>query len=344
MGRNGRFDWSGFCRQVFEKERKLLLGEEQGDIRLRIVSIPSVNNGWVRLGRSEKRKRVIGIDLWKTLHARDTSDTMKRFFLYSSVVHELAHVRLWSLLRQKTAGDLFELLAALDQLGGSPVVLPEPVSLGNEGKHPSSRIRYRASAAELYCDRIAAHHAMDALGSEMTGEERKRAEAIVGSLDLIAQDLQITYGRKGQPLDLFVSALRRVRLVKRSKRWKTLVDLAEVFDERGDLLPPEEMFGRCVCGQPLYGDLLLNAFIHIDGDWESLFAKHEKLREKVCELADRYSARAQEYLGSAELCLVFLPEAVVRDNSAMVLRNIRTLNRKMRDAKMPHEHGGLLVL
>ncbi|MBR5095470.1 MAG: hypothetical protein IK095_10260 [Oscillospiraceae bacterium] len=344
MAERIHFDWRGFCRQVFEQEKKLLLVDEQGDIRLKMLSIPSVNNGWVRLSRPGKKKRVIGIDPWKTLHARDTSETMKRFFLYSTVVHELAHVQLWDLLQKRTASDLFALLAALDQLGGSSLDLIEPAQLGNKGKDRFSRLRYLASAAELYCDRIAAHHALGALRGEMTEEERKRAEAIISSLDLIAMGLQITYSQSGQALDLFVSVLRRVRVIKRSKKLRELVDLGDIFDERGDLPTPEQMFERLLSGQPLFGELLLNAFIHIDGDWEGLFERNEQLRETMRELADSFSAKAQDYLKNTDICLVFLPEAAVRDNSAMLLHNVRTLNRKMRDAKMPHECGGLMVL
>lgn len=338
----------GFCRAVFEKECALMLPDiDPQSILFRVIKRGNDSNGQLRIRcfRGKYRFRV-SINLRPLLKADTLSDDMKRLFLYATVVHELAHIDLLLSLRGKGEPNFFKLFAAWDQVGRAGnfrvFLPPNPLLQGAAGK----RKRKITSASEWYCNTIGFCRAYASTSSSLTEREKALTEILVNSLDFIVQHLEISYNREGNPRNLFLVSIKQMQSYKKHRRGRTAAfqQLDYLLHSDGSMLSVEELLARMDSADGFYSAVLLRVFLYLDLDWSILFEKVPDLKEIITALSNEYCENSIRYLTQIETGTIFLPESVLRDNAAMLIKNDQILNRKMKQYGIARTTGGVLPL
>ena len=75
-----------------------------------------------------------------------------------------------------------------------------------------------------------------------------------------------------------------------------------------------------------------------------MFRKSPGLRNHLEELANRYCRSTIDYLKDSAIGRVFLDEAILQDNAAMLAKNVDRLNKLMVQYNMAHTEGSIIPL
>ena len=93
-----------------------------------------------------------------------------------------------------------------------------------------------------------------------------------------------------------------------------------------------------------YDAILIRMFIFWDCDWNELFEKTEGLKMLITKLANEYCQQYLCYLLNQEIARVFMPEEIIQDNAAMLIKSIHMIKRKMKQYGMQNAVGGVFPM
>lgn len=339
-----------FCKLVYDAVIKSVQGcGWKHPPKLRIIDLPIKNNGIVHFVFAKKLSRfTVVINIHHILRAKDCSNQMKFFYLYATIIHELEHIRLLYLLNQKTVPTYFKVVAAWDQFyhrrgteidAATRFLIPK--------KHRVSDKRSIASPAETYCNLQGFVRAYDVLNNNLTMDEKQIVCQMIDSLEMITKSLEIGYDSRGRAVGLFVSTIQKMRTFRRySKKAAThfpVIDL--LLNAEGMLISAAEMMSKTQLPDKCFYDaILIRMFIYWDCDWNKLFERTEGLKTLISELANEYCQQCLCYLMNQETARVFMPEEIIQDNAAMLIKSIHVIKRKMKQYGMQNTVGGVFPM
>lgn len=339
-------DLKRFCRHVLSLELPASL---ENRVTLHCTVQPAIGNGCVKVHKDVSHYRYrIHINLLPFLRGTYTSHRMRLFYLYATIIHELKHIEL---LEKKNLGDYSELVAFWEEYRNfSRLRLLDGINLVLMGKNTraSQKKKYRVSAAEILCNLWAFQRSYLVLGSYLTEQERDTVETMIRSLSFLKEHLIISYSSGNHPYNLFPKMISEVQLVLKKdpgKRAEDLKPMQCLFLPDGQAKPVEQLFRERTDTNAMVTDgVLINWFICADMDFSGIFRKCPALKNHMEALANRYCAHAIGYLKDSGIGKVFLDDALLQDNGAMLVKNVDRLNKLIDRYAMAHTEGSIFAL
>lgn len=335
-----------FCQDVFSREIPANLKDR---ITVHYSILPIANNGYVQV-----RKHKDGywyrlyINLLPFLMGQYTSNRMRLFYLYATIVHEVKHVEL---LESERANDYGELLAFWEEYRNFSklrVIDDMGLLLMRKTAHVSRKRRYRVSVAEIICNLSGFQRSYTALYPYLAESERDTIENMIHSLAFLKQHIAITYSNRNHPYSLFPKMIREAQTVLKKDTDRIENDLKPMnmlFQREGHLKPMEQLFyERTDLNGSVVDGLLINWFICADMDFSAIFQRNSELKKHIEELANQYCRSSIEYLKDSAIGKVFLDDAILQDNAAMLIKNVDRLNKLVARYNMVRSAGSVIPL
>ena len=118
-----------------------------------------------------------------------------------------------------------------------------------------------------------------------------------------------------------------------------------LFSEDGTILPVQDLYTQEDCpNRNFYDENLFRYFLMVDADWGLVFESHPGLRERIAELSNQYCEKCISYMKGNQIAKVYLSEDALRDNTAMILKNVKRLNALMKRYRMEPQNGTVIPL
>lgn len=335
-----------FCQVTFAREIPVNLKDR---ITVHFSLLPIPNNGYVQV---RKRKGAywyrLSINLLPFLLGKFTSNRMKLFYLYATIVHEVKHAEL---LESEGGNDYSELLAFWEEYRNfSKVRVLDDIGLllMRKTARVSRKRQYRVSVAEIICNLSGFQRSYAALYPHLVESERDTIEKMIHSLTFLKQHITITYSNRNHPYNLFPKMIREAQTVLKKDTDRIENDLKPMntlFQREGHLKPMEQLFyERTALNGCVVDGLLINWFICADMDFSTMFQRNPELRKHIEELANQYCRSAIEYLKDNTIGAVFVDEAILQDNASMLIKNVDRLNKLMARYNMVRSAGSVIPL
>lgn len=118
-----------------------------------------------------------------------------------------------------------------------------------------------------------------------------------------------------------------------------------LFSEGGTVIPIQNMYVEENHPDRLfYDESLFRYFLIMDADWDLVFQAHPGLRERIEELSNQYCEKCISYMKGNQIAKIYLSEDALKDNTAMILKNIKRLNVLMKRYRMEQKNGTVIPL
>lgn len=318
-------------------------------VSIKCSLMPLPGNGYVRARRLEEGYRYhIRINLLPFLMGKFTSNRMRLFYLYVTIVHELHHVHLLECKKVETYSELmafweeyrsFSRLRLMDGIG---------MLLMRKKAAATRRNKYRASVAETMCNLAGFEKSYKVLGAYLSQSETENVNKIIESLKFLQNHISVTYGHGNQPYNLFTKMVREVQpLLKKDPHELsgTLKPMMYLFSPEGHVKSVEQLFAeRTDENEQIIDGLLTHWFICADMVFSPIFERDPTLKNHLETLANRYCAGVIQYLKNIEIGEIFLDKEILQDNAAMLVKNVDRLNKLMAHYDMIHFQGSVIPL
>ena len=335
-----------FCQDAFSREIPANMTDR---ISVHYSMLPIANNGYVQVRKHKKSYRYhLYINLHPFLLGKFTSNRMRLFYLYATIVHEVKHAEL---LESEGVNDYSELLAFWEEyrsFGKLRVLDDIGQLLMRKTARISRKRRYRVSVAEIICNLSGFQRSYAALCPYLTESERDTIENMIHSLTFLKQHIAITYSNRNHPYSLFPKMIREAQTVLKKDTDRIENDLKPMnmlFQREGHLKPMEQLFcERTDLNGAVVDGLLINWFICADMDFSTMFQRNPELRKHIEELANQYCSSAITFLKDSAIGKVFLDDAILQDNAAMLIKNVDRLNKLIARYNMVRTEGSIIPL
>ena len=335
-----------YAQHVIDNE---LCGDLKKRVSIKCCLMPIPGNGYVGVRKVEDSYQYrIRINLLPFLIGQYTSNRMRLFYLYATIVHELYHVQLLECQKVASYCELmafweehrdFTQLRLMDNLG---------MLLMRKKAMVTQRNKYRASVAEILCNLTGFEKGYKVFGEYLSQTEIATIDKIIISLRFLGKHMAITYGHGNQPYNLFTKMVREIQpLLKKdpTKLSDSLKPMMCLFSLEGHVKSIEQLFSeRTEENAQVIDGLLTHWFICADMDFSSIFEKEPALKVHLEKLANQYCAAAIQYMKNIEIGAVFLDEDILQDNAAMLVKNVDRLNKLMIRYDMVHVEGSIIPL
>lgn len=344
-----------FCYNVFTQEKvRIFFFDNSPRIAFHIkIRKRHKRNGCVHIISALKLNYyAITINLWPVLSDNSSSKQMKKFYLYTTIVHELTHIKLQCGLKKTSMLSIYEIIIAWKQLfkyGTARIPSANNYFIRAVADKKERRRLFLLPFEEYYCIYHGMKHANNALGSTLSPEELESVNRFNESLSFILNNLEITYGHDGYPRNLFISSIKHMQKYIRVRKspFKSYPDLSLLFDENGNFLIDffvEQINLTSNSDSDAYKWVLLQLFIHTSMDWSILFATIDGLKQMISMMADNYCQACIDYLKNMNVGSIFVPEQILQDNAAMKIKSVKKLEKKMEMYGMERTSGGIVAL
>ena len=325
---------------------------ERKRVKIFITKRKTRRNGSVHIVNAFGHKRyVIFVNLWPLLHWTSASFPIKLFFLHTTIVHELVHIKLQIGLETGNMLSFHELFSAWNQLYKFGVLsIPVSTNLISSGEKKTTpkRRSNTASSAEYYCTLVGMNHAYSAVKELLSDDELSLVNTYIESAQFINDHFEITYGRDGYPRNLFVTSIKQMQRYMRARKtpFEKYPDLSKLFHQDGSLISPMEILQRIMNQDDVlfFRDFLLQLFIQLDCNWENLLSATNDLKTELATLSNDYCQNCIEFFTAMKLGAVLVPEFVLQDNAASMMRCSGVLSAKMKAVGIERTSGGALPL
>lgn len=312
---------------------------------------PNLNsiNGYVQAYMlKHKRTATVTLNTVAFLRMAKKEGVPVWFYIYTTIVHELEHLRLIKILETGECVNFNDFAAALCQYtaytkrnlsGLFDGLIPIPdYSKIKEGM---------TSLPELICTQRGMHRAFEVLNEVLSDEAKSTVLKMTESIDFLCEHIEITYRRSSQPYNQFAQNVISMnqRLAKDPSVSGRLKLLNCFFGKNGKPLSPTVLYSRAVSeNEKLYNALLIHMFLLFDMDWTSIFTEQPELFSLVESLADAYCSQTVEYLKNISTGEIFLSVDILQDNAAMLIKNTERLNALMKRYGMERSGGSVYAL
>ena len=337
-----------FCRMLFyTRVNDFDLSEYS--ISLKFQHTPFRPNGYVQaLKTKTKWSFCITINLWHVSKNKSYSDTERYFYACATLCHELYHVYLYVNGEKCRFDNYLDYIAFMETTSRfSKNYLLEIYSMVFSTKeyYQYRKHAYMTTPAELVCMRYGYSDALALMSSMLNERERIVMEQILESISLVCKSMEVSYLRNSQAVNLFAKLLGRVVAASHKKSDFTTrhPQFRPLLQETGALRDFEDIYRIGKAEQLNYcADIVVRLFCFAD---EASLAKKGLPDDMYKDLecwANEYIAMGIQYLQTKELAKIILPDQVVEDNAAVIIKNITLLNRRMALLGMKHDAGSVL--
>ena len=338
-------DLTVFCQNVIDSE---ITTEKRNRISIRFLFVPIPLNGCLRAcKKSDALRYQIMINLFPFLVQHFSSNHMRFFYLYATIIHELHHIEL---LENEKASNYAELLAfweEFQQLSHFRWVDSINTWLIQKNAMPVKRKKYSVSMAEILCNLISFQKSYKFFSQYLSASERQTIKEIIESLEFLKGHINIGYRSSKQPLNLFTKTIQEVQFTikKQPQVFTKPSPLDHLFTCNGQVKSFDQIYSeRNHADAQVIDSILLNWFICADIEFSSYFKTNPNFKLHIESLANQYCDNLIQYLKNEKKGLVFLREDVLQDNTAMMLKNANRLNKLMTQYDMVHTGGSVIPL
>lgn len=312
---------------------------------------PNLNaiNGYVQAYMlKQKRTATVTLNTVAFLRMAKKDGVPVWFYIYTTIVHELEHLRLIKILETGECANFNDFAAALCQYNA---YTKQNLSGLFDGLIPIpdySKVKEgMTSLPELICTQKGMHRAFEVLNEVLSNEAKSTVLKMTESIDFLCEHIEITYRRSSQPYNQFAQNIITMsnRLAKDNSVSEKLKLLNCFFDKEGRPHSPVVLYERAINeNEKLYNALLIHIFLLFDIDWKSIFTEHTELFSLLESLADTYCSQTVEYLKNISTGEIFLSVDILQDNAAMLIKNTERLNTLMKRYGMKRSGGSVFAL
>lgn len=334
-----------FCDFVFAQETQLL---ETKHIRLKVKIFPVSTSGFIRIWKKKEDYRFyIIINLLPFILNKHLSDTMRYFYLYATIVHELRHIELLSNTAKK---NYRELLAFWDEARCFSHLhwLNEINFLfAHEERKKLRKRQYAVSASEILCNLNGYQRSYDLFREYLSDREHIRIETAIDSLRFLNKHMAISYTRTNRPSNQFVRMVQEAQFIFRKKMRirKMFAPLDNLLSSTGRIKSIDQIFSsRSDDNEDLIDKILVNMFICADLNLQRVFDGNQEIKTHLTRLANEYCDATVYYLQNIKIGEVFLDSSILQDNAAMLIKNTQRLNLLMQRYNMERTNGSVIPL
>lgn len=333
-----------FCREVFQTET-----ERRGlkNANLKFLPLAPHINGMLLVRRKKGTFHYnVVLNILSCRVKRNVSVEMTLYYLYNTIVHELKHIELLDVRKIHTYAELMaHYEEAYDLICHRPIDIVQLFPLHGNRKQVRQR-QYQTSFSEVLSNLEGYTAALKVMRGHLEPNSIATLETIIDSLSFLCEHVAITYSNSNHPYNAFVYAVQGLqRCLKHKKLRGRVTPLAQLlFTEGGEMWSMSHLAATPTSEQTVIDELLVNSFITLDVDLTGTFEKNPELKERMARLANEYCARTINFIQQQKKGEVFLDEAVLQDNAAMLIMNANRLNQLMAKYGMEHTGGSVIPL
>lgn len=310
------------CR--FSWELLEAAGEE---MRLRFVRFP------IKLHALAMGKTVF-INLWPFLSSCNRN-AARYYMLCTAIFYEQKLVQLGKTLKAEGKGN-FSLWLTAEERTDSRFAFFDPVT-GKQRKQQPGEV----SVGGLYCLRESLYRANTLFAPFLEREEHRFFRELEAGAAFLLTHLEIAYPHGEDPVDRFAYFLSR----RAGKAVQTEASLAALLREDGSVRSLLELWeARTEETAGLLDGLMLKVFLRLEEDWRDDFKKEPALKVQIERLLNRDITQKLEYLKNMDEGCPVVADAVLQDNAAMVIKDIRLSDKLLKAYGMEKSSGTAIPL
>lgn len=331
---------SAFAKTAFEAA----LDEQCLNAKLKVIVFPSTRNGVLTVQRNNKY--VVRVNLHQLIHDADCSDAMKFFRLYTTVMHELAHIKHLSSIGDTYPSDFQVAMAMAEYVPGLRKLNNRYIydQLHSPANHKQAQYRYNISISEQICIYQSYMAAYRNFGAFLSREEQDVLELAIRELSQLKNHIEVCYLSRMAPANKFMHFLRCTLLLQ--KKGKLVIDdypvLKCFFDKNGELRSVSDFYTYARAEDNpgnIATQALLRLFMYQGQSFKELFENEPESFTYVENAANEYIKDSVSFIKASKDFTIFLDDKVREDNIALILHNIRMLNEQMGKFGMSQRYG-----
>ena len=178
----------------------------------------------------------------------------------------------------------------------------------------------------------------------MVDEEKKLILMVLKASKFLIDYIEIGYSRAGAPYNKFNrSVVQAQRLIK--KRYELLNDypqLSYIYTPDGKIKSIEKIFEERTDENSDFIDcIIFQMFINFELDYSLILENNADLKKHIELLANQYCEKCIFYIENVEVGSVLLKQEILDDNTLLLLKNVRYINKLMDKYNMVHTGGSL---
>lgn len=309
---------------------------------LNFVFLPMKFNGMVIYGAKSK----IYINLLSMFVDKKFNNEMPYFYGYTTLIHELEHIKIANIYSKNVKLSFLELLAVMEYIivtkEGKIVLLIDKLAT-----HNVYTKRYYTSPMEVLCIKAGYRKATEKFENIISKENIDKMKTICKALEIWEKQMEIGYLEKDKPYNLFVYLFVRLgQIIKKNKMIYNMYPILKtLYSANGDIRSLEEIYLELKeIDESLCDEVVLHIFMYYQKDYTDLFVKMPDLKKYIAELSNRYCEAASEFCDKIELMELFLDREIIMDNFTVIQNNVRQINNLMLYYEMEHTNGGIIPL
>lgn len=336
------FNVKCFIKELFKDKKCYKLGE----VQVCVISLPLLSNGYTNVFKWKKISYImICINIYPYLQDEKLTNKMKWFYIYVTAFHELCHINLF--MKYNTEWNYCTYIAMLEEINDIRTsIFPKTIQWLIPGNKTKNKI-YSTSSVELLCKYRSIKSAYNIFSSLLVDEEKKLILMILKASKFLIDYIEIGYSRAGAPYNKFNrSVVQAQRLIK--KGYELLNDypqLCYIYTPDGKIKSIEKIFEERTDENSDFIDcIIFQMFINFELDYSLILENNTDLKKHIELLANQYCEKCIFYIENVEVGSVLLKQEILDDNTLLLLKNVRYINKLMDKYHMVHTGGSLFLV
>lgn len=330
-----------FCYEVFDVEKNSI--KIKGNIRFRVICVPFFSNGWTRIRGKQEYKVNISVNIFPYLRKTEVNEHMKYFYLYTSVLHEIEHVKIYFNLGYEKEYNYVQALAYIEQTKNINAIIGELLGGKVDRKNRESSMKsYFSSSTEQLCCTKSISKTSEIFEKYMLEEEKNLIKGLLDTFYFLEKYLEIGYRSNNVPYNKFLNLIIQGRrgIIKNKYNKENFPQIFEFYDGKGRLKSIDQMYEeRNSKNSDMIDKILLMTFSSAKKDFFDEFQDNISLKLHIEYLINNYFKDCKEYFLNQDKYAMFFCDEILRENGIVLKNNIKHFNSQLKKYGMTCQGG-----
>lgn len=315
-------------------------------VRTYVLSAPYLSNGSMSIFKWKDNYRFsIYINIYPYITDKSMTDREKWFYIYVTILHEIEHINL--LMNENKEWDYSTYIAVIEEMEKQWRGVFYDAFSRLLSKNKNKGKIYDTSSVELSCRYKSLNNAYGVFETFLSDLEKEKIQIILESSKLLVDFIEIGYLCSGAPYNKFTKSVVKIRknIKKKLDVLHKYPQLCSMYTSDGNLKSFEKIYReRNEKNKDFIDNILLKIFMYLEQDYNMFFENNVDLKKHMEFLANKYCNACMYYMENVSIGTIFLDKEVIDDNTLLLLKNVKYINRLMDSYGMLHTFGSLFFI